>query len=67
MEPVTQISLSKAFVFIDEERGRFLRERGKFAKGSSEYRMFSSFLKSLNRIKKELALVSDADQLPLGL
>jgi hypothetical protein len=64
---VTLISLSEAYAIIDAERGACLRVRGKFAKGSPEYAQCSERLRMLNRLKKEFASVSNADQLPLGL
>lgn len=62
-----QISLSKALAIIDGHRGECLKWRGKFAKGTKEYEQFSYALRHLNKLKKELSNLSDADQIPLGL
>jgi hypothetical protein len=62
-----QISLSKAYAIIDDKRGKCLHWRSKTTKGTPQYEQFSYALRILNALKKEFALVSDADQLPLGL
>jgi hypothetical protein len=64
---VTQISLSRALAIIDEHRGDVLDIRKSYEKGTELYRQCSARLRLLNNLKKEFALVSDADQLPLGL
>jgi hypothetical protein len=64
---MTQISLSKALAIIDKHRGEVLSERANHEKGSPAYSECSDELRRLNRLKKEFALVSDTDQLPLGL
>jgi len=64
---MTQISLSKALAIMDDHRGRILKERKHFTKGTDNYTSLSRRLDLLNRLKKELSLVSDTDQRPLGL
>ena len=64
---MTQIDLSKAYAIIDEHRGRILTTRKSCTKGYEMYTVCSAKLRLLNQLKKELALVSDADQIPLGL
>jgi hypothetical protein len=59
--------LDKTFAIIDERRGKILALRKEWPKGSEDYRHYSTLLRLLNGLKKEFALVSDADQLPLGL
>lgn len=64
-----QISLSKVYAIIDEERGKLLPlydmagMNGHF----SEHDSLKQRLRLLNNLKRKFALVSDADQLPLGL
>jgi hypothetical protein len=62
-----QISLSKALAILDAHRGDVLDQRKLYVKGTARYVEQSVILRRINQIKKELALVSDADQLPLGL
>lgn len=62
-----QISLSKALAIIDAHRGRLLKERKQFTKGTDNYTSLSRRLDLCNTIKRELALVSDAEQLALGV
>lgn len=64
---MTQISLSKALALIDHNRGQWLKVRGSYEKSDECYRLCSAALRMLNVLKKELSIVSDADQLPLGL
>lgn len=64
---MTQISLSKALAIIDEHRGKILAERKQHTKGSDIYTSLSRRLDLLNKLKKEFSLVSDTDQIPLGL
>jgi hypothetical protein len=64
---MTQISLSKVYTIIDEERGEVLETRRLLSKGSLSYLSCSLRLRMLNRLKRKFALVSDADQLSLGL
>lgn len=64
---MTLISLSKTLVLVDEARGKILGSRKPFPKGSLHYNDCSLLLRYLNRLKKELSDLSDADQLPLGL
>jgi hypothetical protein len=64
---VTQITLDKALAIIDEHRGRVLAERKQFVKGTDNYTSLSRRLDLLNRLKKEFSIVSDSDQIPLGL
>jgi hypothetical protein len=64
---MTQISLSKAFAIIDAHRGKILQERRQFTKGTDNYTSLSRRLDLLNKLKREFALVSDSDQIPLGL
>lgn len=64
---MTQISLSKVLAIIDDHRGDVLDIRNNYTKGTELYRQCSARLRLLNNLKKEFALVSDADQLPLGL
>jgi hypothetical protein len=61
------ISLDKALAIMDEHRGRILKERKQFTKGTDNYMSLSRRLDLLNRLKRELALVPDTDQRPLGL
>lgn len=62
-----KIDLDKAYAIIDEYRGRILKERKQFVKGTDNYTSLSRRLDLLNRLKKEFAIVSDSDQIPLGL
>jgi hypothetical protein len=64
---MTQICLSKALAIIDAERGDVLAIRKNYEKGTELYRQCSARLRLLNKLKKEFSLVSDAEQLPLGL
>lgn len=64
---MTQICLSKAYAIIDHKRGEILKQRRETEKGSPMRSTFNSVLHHLNQLKKELALVSDSDQIPLGL
>jgi hypothetical protein len=64
---MTQISLSKVYAIIDARRGDILDIRKHYEKGSELYRQCSARLRLLNELKKEFAIVSDADQIPLGL
>lgn len=59
--------LSKALAILDIERGRQLEFRSMYDKGSPAYREFSRVLRCINKMKKEISHLSDADQLPLGL
>jgi hypothetical protein len=59
--------LDKALAIIDEHRGRVLAERKQFVKGTDNYTSLSRRLDLLNRLKKEFSIVSDSDQIPLGL
>jgi hypothetical protein len=61
------ISLDTAYAIIDHHRGKVLAERKQFTKGTDNYTSLSRRLDLLNRLKREFALVSDSDQLPLGL
>lgn len=61
------ISLDKALAIIDEHRGRILAERKQFTKGTDNYTSLSRRLDLLNRLKRELSLVPNTDQIPLGL
>lgn len=61
------MSIAEILVYLDEQRGRFLKERAKFAKGSEDYKKYSTFLTCLNKMKKEVQHLSDSDQIPLGL
>lgn len=64
---MTQISLSNSLALIDQQRGEVLKQRREYEKGSAVYSCYSEMLRRLNRLKKELALVSDSDQLSLGM
>lgn len=71
---LTQISLSKAYAIIDEERGIFLKKIEELAPRYQDDReaqdhtfFYKDQLRLLNKLKRKFALVSDADQLPLGL
>jgi hypothetical protein len=64
---MTQISLSKVLSIIDAHRGKILAERKQHIKGTDGYGSLSRRLDLLNRLKKEFALVSDSEQIPLGL
>jgi hypothetical protein len=64
---VTQISLSKVYAVIDAHRGRWLDIRKNYDKYHPIRLSCNSHLRLLNKLKKEFALVSDAEQLPLGL
>jgi hypothetical protein len=59
--------VNKMLAIIDEHRGRILKERKQFTKGTDNYTSLSRRLDLLNRLKKEFSLVSDTDQIPLGL
>lgn len=61
------IDLGRAFKIIDEYRGRLLKERKQFTKGTDNYTSLSRRLDLLNKLKKEFALVSDTNEPPLGL
>lgn len=67
MEPMTQIPLSKAYAIIDKKRGILLTIRKPYEKYHPIRLEINGKLRLLNDLKKEFALVSDADQLPLGL
>lgn len=62
-----QISLSKVYAIIDEERGRWLSVRKPYPRFHPIRTEVNSKLRLLNKLKERFALVSDADQLPLGL
>jgi hypothetical protein len=64
---MSSLSLDAIYYIIDEHRGRILAERKQFSKGTDNYTSLSRRLDLLNRLKKEFALVSNADQIPLGL
>ena len=64
---MTTLSLDKALAIIDEHRGKLLKERKQFTKGTDKYTSLSRRLDLLNKLKKELALVSDSDHFPLGV
>lgn len=70
---MTQISLGKAYAIIDEERGKLLKERKKYktnnfySDDADKYEELSNRLRLLNKLKRQFALVSDSDQIPLGL
>lgn len=64
---MTHVSLDKIYEIIDAHRGKILKERKQFTKGSANYEWCSYSLRTLNTLKKEFALVSDSDQIPLGL
>lgn len=61
------IPLANAYAIIDAERGVILRRRLQWAKGTDQYKELSGYLRMLNKLKKEFAHLSDADQIPLGL
>jgi hypothetical protein len=61
------IAFEKAFALIDEHRGHILAERKQHTKGSDIYTSLSRRLDLLNKLKRQFADVSDADQKPLGL
>lgn len=61
------VSLDKIYEIIDAHRGKILKERKQFVKGTDNYTSLSRRLDLCNRLKKEFALVSDAEQIPLGL
>lgn len=62
-----RVSLPAVLAIIDTERGEVLDIRKNYEKGSELYRQCSARLRLLNKLKKEFSLVSDAEQLPLGL
>lgn len=64
---IDMIELAKALAIIDEQRGLILAERKQHTKGSDQYLSLSRRLDLCNKIKRRLALVSDSDQIPLGL
>ena len=59
--------LGKILSLIDDHRGRILTERKQFTKGTDNYTSLSRRLDLLNRLKMEISLVFDTDQIPLGL
>lgn len=61
------INLAAVLAIIDKHRGAILAERKQHVKGTDGYGSLSRRLDLLNRLKKEISLVSDTDQLPLGL
>jgi hypothetical protein len=54
-------------LLLDEHRGRLLETRALSDKESVEYKKYSSMLRLINLIKKQVSDVFDADQLSLGL
>lgn len=64
---MTQTFLFKILAILDRHRGEVLSERANHERGSPAYSECSDDLRRLNRIKKEISDLSDADQLPLGL
>lgn len=72
---MTQTYLSKmilidrgiVFSIIDEFRGKLLAERKQHVKGTDGYGSLSRRLDLLNRLKKEITIVSDSEQKSLGL
>ncbi len=67
LSEAANLSLSDAYAIIDKYRGKILTEREQHTKGTDNYTSLSRRLDLLNRLKKEFALVSDSDQLPLGV
>lgn len=61
------IELSKVLAILDEHRGKLLKERKQHIKGTDQYGSLSRRLDLLNKLKKEFSIVSDTDQIPLGL
>lgn len=64
---MTQICLSSALAIIDGHRGRILKERRQFTKGTDNYTSLSRRLDLLNTLKRELSDLLDTDERPLGL
>lgn len=64
---MSQISINKILAILDEHRGRILKERKQHTKGTDLYNSLSRRLDLLNQLKREYSLVSDTDQIPLGL
>jgi hypothetical protein len=61
------LNLEAVLSIIDGHRGSILAERKQHTKGTDGYGSLSRRLDLLNRLKKEISLVSDADQRSLGL
>lgn len=59
--------LDEIMIILDEQRGRFLELRKMEEKDSDEYKRYSSMMRLINSLKKQIANVFDTDQLPLGL
>lgn len=59
--------LDEIMLILDEQRGRFLELRKMEEKDSDEYKRYSSMMRLINSLKKQIANVFDTDQLPLGL
>lgn len=59
--------LDEIMLILDEQRGRFLELRKMEDKDSDEYKRYSSMMRLINSLKKQIANVFDTDQLPLGL
>jgi hypothetical protein len=61
------IELAKALAIIDAHRGRILKERRQFTKGTDNYTSLSRRLDLCNSLKRELSDLLDTDERPLGL
>lgn len=59
--------LDEIMLILDEQRGRFIELRKMEEKDSDEYKRYSSMMRLINSLKKQIANVFDTDQLSLGL
>lgn len=62
-----ETKLDDILTLLDEHRGRLLETRKLSEKDTEEYKKYSSMLRLINVIKRQVTDVFDTDQLSLGL
>lgn len=59
--------LDEILDLLDKRRGRLLESRSMEEKDSEEYKRYSSLLRLINALKKDMTNLFDTDQKHLGL